>query len=306
MELGEFGIWWSGWQEGDPIEEFAGELEELGYGTIWLSGGFKPGLSSRFERLLAATTHTTVASGIINTWFTPAAELAEAVRSLDGRFSGRFLLGLGVSHAVLIEREGRSYERPFSQMVGFLDQLDAASPTVPKERRVLAALGRRMLGVAASRSLGAHPYFVTTEHTVFARSVLGEGPLLAPEVAVVMSADASAARELARGYMVGYLSLPNYVNNLRNTGWAEEDVTGGGSDLPDRQVLGLGGCDDFGPSAGRSAGHRHRRAAMSRWWRGRRPVPEVSDALEILVPSNLTAGIPHPQLAQHRIHGRRG
>jgi probable F420-dependent oxidoreductase len=230
MELGEFGIWWSGWKEGDPIEEFAGELEELGYGTIWLSGGFKPGLSSRFERLLAATTHTTVASGIINTWFTPAAELAEAVRSLDGRFSGRFLLGLGVSHAVLIEREGRSYERPFSQMVGFLDQLDAASPTVPKERRVLAALGRRMLGVAASRSLGAHPYFVTTEHTVFARSVLGEGPLLAPEVAVVMSADASAARELARGYMVGYLSLPNYVNNLRNTGWAEEDVTGGGSD----------------------------------------------------------------------------
>ena len=79
MELGDFGIWWSGWQEGDPIEDFAGELEELGYGAIWLSGGFKPGLSSRFERLLAGTAHTTVASGIINTWFTPAAELAEAV-----------------------------------------------------------------------------------------------------------------------------------------------------------------------------------------------------------------------------------
>lgn len=230
MELGDFGIWWSGWQEGDPIEDFAGELEELGYGAIWLSGGFKPGLSSRFERLLAGTAHTTVASGIINTWFTPAAELAEAVRGLDERFPGRFLLGLGVSHAPLIEGSGQSYERPFSQMVGFLDELDAASPTVPKERRILAALGRKMLAVAGSRSLGAHPYFVTVEHTIFARGVLGTGPLLAPEVAVVLSAEPSAARELARGYMAGYLNLPNYVNNLRTTGWSEEDVSGGGSD----------------------------------------------------------------------------
>ncbi|MGA8681478.1 MAG: LLM class F420-dependent oxidoreductase [Acidimicrobiales bacterium] len=230
MELGPFGIWWSGWQESDGIEASAAEMEELGYGTMWLSGGFNPGVSGRFERLLAATARATVASGIINTWFTPAAEIASATHELEERFPGRFLLGLGVSHAALVEGSGRSYERPLTQMVGFLDELDAARPTVPKDRRILAALGRRMLGMAAARSLGAHPYFVTVEHTVVAREVLGVGPLLAPEVAVVLATDAAAARESARGYMAGYLTLPNYVNNLRNLGWTEEDVTEGGSD----------------------------------------------------------------------------
>ncbi|MGO8877763.1 MAG: LLM class F420-dependent oxidoreductase [Acidimicrobiales bacterium] len=230
MDLGAFGIWWSGWQVGDGVEESAAELEELGYGAIWLSGGFKPGLSGRFERLLGATTRAKVASGIINTWLTPAVELATATQELEMQFPGRFLLGLGVSHAPLIESAGRSYERPFSQVVGFLDELDAARPTVPKDRRILAALGRRMLGLAAERSLGAHPYFVTVEHTVLARQVLGEGPLLAPEVAVVLSTEAAEARQIARGYMAGYLTLPNYVNNLRRTGWTEADVSDGGSD----------------------------------------------------------------------------
>jgi len=230
MNLGPFGIWWSGWQDGDGMEESAAELEELGYGAIWLSGGFNPGVSSRFERLLEATTRATVASGIINTWFTPASELAVATDELEQRFPGRFLLGLGVSHAPLVEASGRSYERPLSQMIEFLDELDAARPTVPKDRRILAALGRRMLGVAAERSLGAHPYFVTIEHTVVAREILGQGPLLAPEVAVVLHTDVTAARELARGYMAMYLSLSNYVNNLRNLGWTEADLTGGGSD----------------------------------------------------------------------------
>lgn len=230
MDLGAFGIWWSGWQESDGIDESAAEMEELGYGAIWQSGGLKPGLSPRFERLLSATTRVTVASGIVNTWFNPAAELAAAVAELEGRFPGRFLLGLGVSHAPLVEASGRSYTRPLSQMIGFLDDLDAAEPTVAQERRILAALGRRMLRLSAARSLGAHPYFVTVEHTILAREVLGEGPTLAPEVAVVLHEDATAARELARGYVARYLALPNYVNNLRKTGWSEEDLAGGGSD----------------------------------------------------------------------------
>jgi probable F420-dependent oxidoreductase len=230
MDVGPFGIWWSGWQEGDAMQESVAEMEELGYGTLWLSGGFSPGLSSNFGRLLAATRRTTVASGIINTWLTPAGEMAAAVGELEERFPGRFLLGLGVSHAPIVDGWGENYRRPFSQMVGYLDELDAARPTVAADRRILAALGPKMLGIAAERSLGAHPYFVTVEHTVFAREALGQGPLLAPEVAVVLETDAMSARRLARGYMAVYLSLPNYVNNLRRIGWTEEDVAGGGSD----------------------------------------------------------------------------
>jgi probable F420-dependent oxidoreductase len=229
MDLGPVGIWWSGWQA-DGFVEAAGEIEAAGYGAIWVSGGFQPGLSPRFEQLLAATNEIKIASGIINTWFTPAAELATAVADLESKHPGRFLLGLGVSHAPLIDSGEHKYERPLEQMVGFLEELDRADPSVPADRRVLAALGRRMLGVAAEQSLGAHPYFVPVEHTVFAREVLGAGPLLAPEVAVVLETEAVAARESARAYMSLYLTLPNYVNNLRRLGYSEDDVAGGGSD----------------------------------------------------------------------------
>jgi probable F420-dependent oxidoreductase len=210
--------------------ETAGEMESAGYGAIWISGGFRPGLSPQFERLLAATTKIKIASGIINTWFTPAVDLARAVAELEETHPGRFLLGLGVSHAPLIESGGQKYERPLEQMVGFLEELDRAEPTVGAERRVLAALGRRMLAVAAERSLDAHPYFVPIEHTVVAREVLGAGPLLAPEVAVVLETQPSVARDAARAYMTGYLTLPNYVNNLRRLGYSEDDVVDGGSD----------------------------------------------------------------------------
>jgi probable F420-dependent oxidoreductase len=230
MNLGRIGIWWSGWRADDGTAEAAGEMESAGYGTIWSSGGFRPGLSPHFERLLAATSEITVASGIINTWFTPAADLARAVAGLEETHPGRFLLGLGVSHAPLIEGGGQTYERPLEKMVGFLEELDRADPTVPADGRVLAALGRKMLRVSAERSLGAHPYFVPVEHTVFAREILGAGPLLAPEVAVVLDTEPAAARESARAYMSLYLTLPNYVNNLRRLGYSEDDVSDGGSD----------------------------------------------------------------------------
>jgi len=230
MNLGRVGIWWSGWRTDDGTAEAASLMESAGYGAIWSSGGFRPGLSPQFEPLLAATSEITVASGIINTWFTPAADLARAVAALEDAHPRRFLLGLGVSHAPLVEGGGLSYERPLEQMVGFLQELDGAVPSVPADRRVLAALGRKMLHVAAEHSLGAHPYFVPIEHTVFAREVLGTGPLLAPEVAVVLDNQPSTARESARAYMSLYLTLPNYVNNLRRLGYSEDDVTGGGSD----------------------------------------------------------------------------
>ena len=228
MDLGRIGVWWSGsWRVADdPTLDVAGELESIGYGALWSSGRFDPGLSPHFERLLGSTTHVTVASGIVSVWAGAPEDVGPAVAALEERFPGRFLLGIGASHAPAVE----NYEHPYAHVVAYLDALDALDVPVPPERRVLAALGPRMLELAAARSAGAHPYFVPVEHTVRARAILGPGPLLAPEVAVVLETDVARARELARTYAATYLSLPNYTNNLRAFGYGDDDIGGGGSD----------------------------------------------------------------------------
>jgi probable F420-dependent oxidoreductase len=228
MELGRIGVWWSGsWRvSGEPGGNAAQELESLGYGALWSSGRFDSGLSPHFERLLGSTAHVAVASGIVSVWAGAPEDVAPAVAALEERFPGRFLLGIGASHAPAVE----NYARPYSHVVAYLDALDAQPTPVPPERRVLAALGPRMLELAAARAAGAHPYFVPVEHTLRARRTLGSGPLLAPEVAVVLETDASRARELARTYAAVYLNLPNYTNNLRTFGYGDDDIGGGGSD----------------------------------------------------------------------------
>ena len=185
-----------------------------------------PASRPRFGRLLASTTHLSVASGIVNIWRAAPSDVAEAAADLDARYPGRFVLGLGASHAPLVE----NYARPFAQMESYLDALDGAGPSVAKDRRVLAALGPRMLRLAAERAAGAHPYFVPVEHTARARELLGNGPLLAPEVTVVLERDPVTAREVARTFTAGYLTLPNYTNNLRSLGFGDDDLTGAGSD----------------------------------------------------------------------------
>jgi probable F420-dependent oxidoreductase len=228
MDVGRIGVWWSGsWHvEDDPTLDAPAELESLGYGALWSSGGFDPGLSPGFGQLLASTTRIAVASGIVSMWTGAPADVGAAVADLESRFPGRFLLGLGASHAPMVS----DYSRPYSRMVDYLDALDALDTPVPVERRALAALGPRMLELAARRSAGAHPYFVPAEHTARARSILGPAPLLAPEVAVVLESDAAVARALAREYASLYLALPNYTQNLRRFGFGDEDIDAGGSD----------------------------------------------------------------------------
>ena len=221
-------MWWSGaWGvDGDAGLDVATELESLGFGAIWTTGAFDPGLRPRFGRLLASTSHLVIASGIVTVWRNEPAALAAAVAELARSHPGRFLLGLGASHAAVVD----GYARPYSRVSEFLDGLDASARPVPPERRVLAALGPRMLALSASRCAGAHPYFVPVEHTARARQTLGPGPLLAPEVTVVLDADPERARTLARTFTAGYLDLPNYADNLRSLGYTEDDLTGGGSD----------------------------------------------------------------------------
>ena len=205
----------------------AQELESLGYGALWSSGRFDPGLSPHFARLLGSTTTVTVASGIVSVWAGAPEDVGPAVAALEERFPGRFLLGIGASHAPAVA----DYTRPYSHVVAYLDALDALDVPVPPERRVLAALGPRMLELAAARAAGAHPYFVPVEHTARARGILGPGPLLAPEVAVVLETDATRARELARG-LCRHLPAPAelHATTCARFGFGDDDIDGGGSD----------------------------------------------------------------------------
>jgi probable F420-dependent oxidoreductase len=221
-------VWWSGsWRRpDDPERSAAGEIEALGYGTLWSSGGFEPGLARHFSRLLDATAHVVIASGIVSIWAASPEDAAQGFARLDDAHPGRFLLGLGSSHSAIVS----DYTNPYSKMVTFLDALDALPAPVTPDRRVLAALRPKMLELAAARAAGAHPYFVPVEHTARARDILGSGPLLAPEVAVVLETDPGRARDLARRYASIYLPLPNYTGNLRAFGYGDEDIDHGGSD----------------------------------------------------------------------------
>ncbi len=233
MELGRLGVWSGALRYGDrgAAREATAELEELGYGAAWLPGGVGGDIFDAADALLGATTRMVVATGIVNLWMHEAAETAARHAALVGAHPGRFLLGLGVSHQPLVDANdpGR-YRRPLEAMRRYLDELDAAVPSVPVAERALAALGPRMLELARDRSRGAHPYFVTPEHTRAARTVLGPATLLAPEQAIAFTSDPDMGRALARGHMEIYLRLPNYVSNLRRLGFDDDDFRDGGSD----------------------------------------------------------------------------
>jgi probable F420-dependent oxidoreductase len=221
--VGRYGIWTHASGDGlVELAETASELEELGYGTIWLGGSPD---ARHAAPVLAATSTITVATGIVSIWSYEAKDVAARFAELESAHPGRFLLGLGVSHAALA---GERYRRPYAAMTQYLDELDAVD--VPSGRRILAALGPRMLELSRDRAAGAHPYLVTPEHTAEARALLGEGPLLAPELGVVLEADPDRARTVARGALAVYLKLPNYTNSWLRLGFTEDDLAGGGSD----------------------------------------------------------------------------
>lgn len=225
------GAFWLSGKTREASHDAARELEELGYHRVWTSGGFRDGFPDFYSGLLEATKTLKFASGIVSIWHATPEQSAQAVGEFEKAHPGRFLLGLGTSHGPVVDAaEGRKYSKPYSRMVEYLDALDAAENPVPAEGRVLAALGPRMLTLSAERSAGAHPYFTPPEHTALARATVGPDALLAPEVAVVLDEDETAARGLAHEYMRGYLSLPNYSNNLRRLGYSDEDLAGGGSD----------------------------------------------------------------------------
>jgi probable F420-dependent oxidoreductase len=237
MHVGRVGLWTFqlDLQPASAAMEAAAELEELGYPALWLpeAVGREPFVNSAL--LLSATRELVVATGIASVWARDAQAMASGQLTLAEAYPGRFLLGLGVSHQPMVDLvRGHHYDKPLTKMRGYLEAMDNVfyvSPRPEEEpRRVLAALGPKMLELAAAKTLGAHPYFVPVEHTAFAREVLGDGPMLCPEQAVVLATDPEAARAAARQHMATYLGLPNYTNNLRRFGWGDDDFADGGTD----------------------------------------------------------------------------
>ncbi len=218
-KLNRYGVW-----KGGPVTpEQARAIEDLGYGSVWVGGVFTADLAY-VEPLLAVTENLTVASGIVNIWTSPVDEIAAAFHRIEAAYPGRFLLGVGAGHP----EASAEYRKPYDALIEYLDGLDAAG--VPKERRVLAALGPKVLKLSADRTAGAHPYLTTPEHTRRAREIIGPGALLVPEHKVVLSTDAKSAREIGRRTVDFYLTLSNYVNNWKRLGFNDEDLTSPGSD----------------------------------------------------------------------------
>ncbi|OBF04924.1 LLM class F420-dependent oxidoreductase [Mycobacterium sp. ACS4054] len=219
-DLGQFGVWLPG---RSITPELAERIESLGYGAAWIGGSPDADLSW-VEPALERTTSLQLATGIVNIWTAPAQAVAESFKRIESAYPGRFLLGVGVGHP----EHTQEYVKPYDALVSYLDELDAAM--VPTSRRVLAALGPRVLQLAARRSAGAHPYLTTPEHTAKARELVGNSVFLAPEHKVVLTTDAEQARAVGRRYADFYLDLSNYVNNWLRLGFSEADVRKPGSD----------------------------------------------------------------------------
>jgi len=235
--LGSVGVWLGvlGRVPIDQEREAARRIEALGYGSIWTPEGI--GGREAFAHqsvLLAATERIVTGTGIANVWARHPATMQGGAATLGDAYPGRFVLGIGISHAPAVERSGQTYTRPLQHMVRYLDGMDAAADAAPATDvpvlRILAALRPNMLALARDRADGAHPYFVPVSHTPIARAALGPDKLLIPEQAVVLNTDPDEARRIARDHMRGYLQLANYVNNLKYLGYTDDDLSAGGSD----------------------------------------------------------------------------
>ena len=236
MNLKTLGVFWAGMDHVRAVEAaaFAKRIEAWGYGALWISEAVGRESLSASAWLLANTTKLTIATGIANIYARDAQAVAAGTSTLNELSNGRFLLGLGVSHVPLVEGRQHRYGKPVETMRAYLKAMGeaaySAAPPPEKPKTVIAALGPKMLALAAELADGAHPYNVTPEHTAQARKVLGPGKLLCVEQAAILESDAGKARALARQFLATYLGLPNYYNNWNRLGFTDADREHGGSD----------------------------------------------------------------------------
>jgi probable F420-dependent oxidoreductase len=248
--MARVGVWSFALQRLAAAEEQAvgRELESLGFAATWIpeSLGSKD-VFAHAGILLSATERLVIASGIANIYARDPMAMANGAKALGEAYPGRFVLGIGVSHAPSVQTRGGDYGKPVETMRMYLDAMSAAQYAAPEPDEpvplVLAALGPRMLELAAERADGAHPYFVPVEHTVEAREHLGPEPFLGVEQTAVLTTDREAGLRIARAFAKNYLAFPNYANNLRRLGWSDEDLAGTGSERVIDAVIAIGDVD---------------------------------------------------------------
>lgn len=248
MELQAVGVWSRELAEQGEVGrdlDHAAEIEQLGYGSIFVPGRISGDTLVAVENVLAATTSIPVVTGILNIWVHDPAEVADTFHRLDETFPGRFHLGVGISHApVVTRRSDRQWDnRPLAKLASYLDELDATATPVPHDRMLVAALGPRAMRLARDRSAGTHPYFTPVAHTAAAREAMGPDGIVAAEATVLVETDPDRARAAAREFMALYLGLPNYTNNLLRHGFTDADLTDGGSDRLVDAIVGWGDED---------------------------------------------------------------
>jgi len=236
MQLGKIGVWYfTETLTAAQAAEAAQRIESLGYGAFWIPEAIGRHPFAHAAWLLAKTERLVVATGIANIYARDAAATAAAQKTLAEQSGGRFLLGLGVSHRPMVEGvRGHVYASPVATMRAYLERMEkapyAAFPPAEAPPTVLAALGPKMLQLAATKTKGAHPYFTTPEHTAMARKTMGPDAWLCVEQKVLLETDPAKARNLARLTAAIYLGLENYRNNWKRLGFADSDFANGGSD----------------------------------------------------------------------------
>jgi len=236
MEWGRLGAWIN--TIGYPSAQLAGiakRLEGWGYGTLWINDGFGSDPMVLASHLLDGTTRLRLATGVVNVYGRDPMAMVGAQYALNELSGGRFLLGIGISHSFIVEgMRGHAYEKPVPTMKAYLEAMSgiefSGPPLAEKPPTVIAALGPRMLEVAATMADGAHPFATTPDHTARAREILGPDKLLLVEQKVMLETDADKARAHGRGLAMGLAGIPNYRNNLLRMGFTTDDFENGGSD----------------------------------------------------------------------------
>ncbi len=232
---GRLGIF-AGSLSGQPAtvqREVAVEMERLGFGTLWYGESVGREAFVQAAIYLSATSSLVVASGIANIWARDPMAMASGARAISEAWPNRFILGIGVSHAPSVAMRGHDYARPFSAMRDYLDRMGQAPWRGPEAQMppiVLAALGPRMVQLAAERTAGAYPYFTTAEHIRQVREQVGLEPFLVSDMPVVLAAGRQEARAIGDAHTGRYLRLDNYRNNLLRIGWSEAELEPPGSD----------------------------------------------------------------------------
>jgi probable F420-dependent oxidoreductase len=249
VDLGRLGIWSRELRFGEAADMRAGaaELEQMGFGTLWIPGGFDGPLLEICADQLGATSNVAIATGILNVFGHDPADVAREQAGIDERFPGRFLLGIGVGHAAFLSPEAQERSRrPLAVIAGYLDALERNAPAGTAPARVIAALAPRMVQLARERTLGVHPYMVPVSHTAEVRAALGDGPLVLTEQSVVLGTGRDDLRARARLDLALYLTLPNYVRTWGRLGYGAEDLADGGSDRLVDALYALGTVEAIG------------------------------------------------------------